>query len=192
MLPVAAAAWRAADTRRRVPRARRRAPRPNSAACCSAACPSWSASTRSGPRSTAWRGRCRAPRADGYAAVPWSSRPFTKLLVWLAASGDRAAAIAIDVLDGGLSPPPWGSAKGRQSTATGCGSAGSANCTSGAPGSLRVPVPDAGTDPREGEEPPAATVERVVAAGDRPQEQVGHALVRRTEVRSAPTHTMLS
>ena len=42
----------------------------NAAACCSAARPSWSGSMRSGPRSTAWRGRCRAPRAAGYVAPP--------------------------------------------------------------------------------------------------------------------------
>ena len=31
--------------------------------------PSWSGSMKSGPGSTAWRGRCRAPRAAGYGAV---------------------------------------------------------------------------------------------------------------------------
>ena len=38
----------------------------------SAARPSWFGSMRSGPRSTAWRGRCRAPRAAGYVAAPAS------------------------------------------------------------------------------------------------------------------------
>ena len=98
----------------------------------------------------------------------------------------------------GLSPPRGLGEGPAAATAAGRGSAGSgyspnpklnvrtevmANCTSGAtnPSPLRVPVPDAGTDPREGEEPPAATVEGVVAAGDRPQEHVGHARVRGAE-----------
>ena len=42
MLPGAAPPWRAADPRRRVPRARGPAPGPNGAACYSAARPSWS------------------------------------------------------------------------------------------------------------------------------------------------------
>ena len=37
-------------------------------------CPSWSGSTRSGRRSTGWRGGCRAPRAGGYVA---GTRPDT-------------------------------------------------------------------------------------------------------------------
>ena len=52
----------------------RTAARPNGAACYSAARPSWSGSMRSGPRFTAWHGRCRAPRAAGYVAAPRSSR----------------------------------------------------------------------------------------------------------------------
>ena len=44
----------------------RTAPRPNAAACCSTERPSWSGTMRTGPASTAWRGRCRAPRAACY------------------------------------------------------------------------------------------------------------------------------
>lgn len=61
--------WRAADPRRRVPHVMRTAPPLNSAAYCSAARPSWSGSMRSDLRSTAWRGRCRAPRVDSYVPV---------------------------------------------------------------------------------------------------------------------------
>ena len=50
----------------------RTAPRPNDVACYSAARPSWYGSTRSGPRFTAWRGRCRAQRTAGYVAAPRS------------------------------------------------------------------------------------------------------------------------
>ena len=48
---------------------------PNGAACYSAARLIWSGSMRSGPRSTAWRGRCRAPRAACYVAARRSRQP---------------------------------------------------------------------------------------------------------------------
>ena len=47
--------------------------------------PSWSGLTRSGPRFTAWRGRCRAPRAAGYVAAPQSRQPCCRRAVSSAA-----------------------------------------------------------------------------------------------------------
>ena len=74
LLRGAAASWRAADPRQRVPRARGPRRGRTVRACYSAARPSWSGSMRSGQRSTAWRGRCRAPRAAGYVDAPRSRR----------------------------------------------------------------------------------------------------------------------
>ena len=64
--------------------------------------PSWSGSMRSGPRSTAWRGRSRAPRAAGYGRRPPvqanhdSRRPSVAVIrirgglrPWRARQGDR-------------------------------------------------------------------------------------------------------